>query len=128
MLTLAVIRMPERVAEHFAPAHRDGGAARPETTWFGKGAALEGLRDSADPADPERSYAVRIADVPDTPPNGTEPTKPGATAGPPIAASTAATTLDKEGNGTVTTPATEHGSTPIGSSVKAAHGKGKGGC
>ena len=50
MLTLAVIRTPERVLDHFAPAHRDGGAARPAATWFGKGAALEGLRDSADPA------------------------------------------------------------------------------
>jgi len=48
MLTLAPIRTPERVADHFAPAHRHGGAARP-ATWFGKGAALEGLRDPVDP-------------------------------------------------------------------------------
>ena len=45
MLTLAPIRTPERVVDHFAPVHRDGGAARPAATWFGKGAALEDLRD-----------------------------------------------------------------------------------
>lgn len=48
MLTLAAIRTPERVLDHFAPAHRYGGAARPEATWFGKGAALKSLRDPAD--------------------------------------------------------------------------------
>ena len=50
MLTLAPIRTPERVVEHFAPAHRYGGALRPAATWFGKGAALKGLRDPVDPA------------------------------------------------------------------------------
>ena len=50
MLTLAPIRTPERVVDHFAPVHRDGGAARPAATWFGKGAALKGLRNPADPA------------------------------------------------------------------------------
>ena len=45
MLTLAPIRTPERVVDHFAPVHRDGGAARPAATWLGKGAALEDLRD-----------------------------------------------------------------------------------
>ena len=50
MLTLAPVRTPERVVDHFAPAHRYGGAARPAATWFGKGAALKGLRDPVDPA------------------------------------------------------------------------------
>ena len=45
MLTLAAIRTPERVVDHFAAVHRYGGATRPTATWFGKGAALEGLRD-----------------------------------------------------------------------------------
>ena len=50
MLTLAPIRTPERVIDHFAPVHRDGGATRPAATWLGKGAALEGLRNPVDPA------------------------------------------------------------------------------
>ena len=50
MLTLAPIRTPEHVVDHFAPVHRDGGATRPAATWLGKGAALEGLRNPVDPA------------------------------------------------------------------------------
>ena len=50
MLTLAPIRTLERVVDHFAPAHRYGGAARPAATWFGKGAALKGLCNPANPA------------------------------------------------------------------------------
>ena len=50
MLTLASIRTPERVIDHFAAVHRDGSATRPAATRFGKGAALEGLRNPVDPA------------------------------------------------------------------------------
>jgi conjugative relaxase-like TrwC/TraI family protein len=50
MLTLAVIRTPERVVDHFSTVHRYGGAMRPAATWFGKGAAIKGLRDPVDPA------------------------------------------------------------------------------
>ncbi|MGE3738215.1 MAG: MobF family relaxase [Geminicoccaceae bacterium] len=50
MLTLAVIRTPERVVDHFSAVHRYGGAMRPAVTWFGKGAALTGLRNPVDPA------------------------------------------------------------------------------
>ena len=50
MLTLAPIRTPERVVDHFAPVHRYGGAARPAATWFGTCAAVKGLRNPVDPA------------------------------------------------------------------------------
>lgn len=50
MLTLAAIRMPERVVDHFSAVHRYGGAMRPAATWFGKGATVKGLCDPVDPA------------------------------------------------------------------------------
>ena len=50
MLTLAPIRTLERVVDHFAPTHRYGGAMRPAAPWFGKGAALKGLCNPANPA------------------------------------------------------------------------------
>ena len=70
------------------------------------------------PADPERSYAARIADVPDTPPNAAEPAAAtGAAAGQPMAASAAASTIGKEDNGTAATPATANAGTPVDSSI-----------
>ena len=82
-----------------------------------------------DPADPERSYAARIADVPDTPPNAAEPAAAtGAAAGQPMAASAAASTIGKEDNGTAATPATANAGTPVDSSTKKTGPKGEGGC
>jgi conjugative relaxase-like TrwC/TraI family protein len=43
MLTITVIRAPERASDHFATAHRYGGEARPAAAWFGVGAAAKGL-------------------------------------------------------------------------------------
>ena len=50
MLTLAVIRTPERVVDHFSAVHRYGDAMRPAATWFGQGAAVKGQCYPIDPA------------------------------------------------------------------------------
>ena len=69
------------------------------------------IAPSIAPADPERSYATRIADVPDTLPNGAEPAAAG-----------------KEHNATAATTASPNTGTPVGSSVKAGYSKGADGC
>ena len=48
MLTISVIRPPERASDRFAPAYRYGGEARPLAAWFGAGAAAQGLNGPAD--------------------------------------------------------------------------------
>lgn len=86
------------------------------------------IAPSIAPADPERSYAARIADVPDTPPNGAEPAAATASAAdPPIPTSTAAA-AGKEHNATAATTASPNTGTPVGSSVKAGYSKGADGC
>lgn len=87
------------------------------------------IAPSIAPADPERSYAARIADVPDLPPNLPlpEPAAP-AVAGPPIPASTAASTTGKEDSGSATSPASANTSAPVNSGMKTTHSKGGGGC
>jgi type IV conjugative transfer system coupling protein TraD len=86
----------------------------------------QAIAPSIAPADPERSYGARIADVPDLPPNAPEPATPAA-AGPPIPASTAASATGKKDNA-ITAPAMPITGTPVGNDVTKAGTKGGGGC
>ena len=80
------------------------------------------------PADPELSYAARIADVPDTPPSTPEPAPAtGATATQPGVSSTAEAPTGKDGNDIAAT-ASPNAGTPVGSSVGAGYSGGEGGC
>ncbi|MGE3738214.1 MAG: type IV secretion system DNA-binding domain-containing protein [Geminicoccaceae bacterium] len=79
------------------------------------------------PADPERSYAARIADVPDLPPAPETAPAAGTAASQPGAASTAASATGKDDNDTAATAPPTAG-TPVAAGMKAGRGMGKGGC
>ena len=80
------------------------------------------------PADPERSYAARIADVPDMPPGAPEPAPAtGAAASQPGVASIAEGSTSKDGNDTPAPTAPGTG-TPVHSGTTKPGSEGGGGC
>ena len=85
------------------------------------------IAPSIAPADPERSYAARIADVPDTPPSTPKPAPAaGTTASQPGVAS-AAEAPTKDGNDTAAT-APPNAGPPVDSRTIKAGSEGVGGC
>ena len=79
------------------------------------------------PADPERSYAARIADVPDMPPAPEPASATSTAASQPDVTTTAASATGKENNDTTTTAPPVAG-TPVDSSTIKAGSEGVGGC